>query len=92
MVERSVDSGSRGKGMGNRLDWRGQGWGTSSRLALTSFMGVTWYDPASVQGPQTRDSSHLCPAQAAGSLRLSGSSSALPPENPSQPFTPFLMG
>lgn len=35
---------------------------------------------------------HLHPAQAAGSLRLSGSSSALPPENPPQPFTPFLMG
>lgn len=92
MVGRSVDSGSRGKGMGNRLDWRGQGWGTSPRLALTSFMGATCYDPASVQGPQTRDGGHLRPTQAASSLRLSGSSSVLLPENPSQPFTPFLMG
>ena len=53
MVGRSVDSGSRGKGVGNRLDWRGQtGLGDEPQAGLHFLHGSDVVRPAPVYKPQ----------------------------------------
>lgn len=53
MVGRSVDSGSRGKGVGNRLDWRGQiGLGDEPQAGPHFLHGNDVVRPAPVYKPQ----------------------------------------
>ena len=72
MVGRSVDSGSRGKGVGNRLDWRGQtGLGDEPQAGLHFLHGSDVVRPAPVYKPQGPGPAAICAPLWQPALRVS---------------------